>query len=93
MLQSFQHKGLRQLYELGHTKLLPAPYLSKIENMLGVIDQAETVDEIGVFPGWRLHELKGKFKGYWSITVSGNWRITFRFEDGDAFDLDFVDFL
>jgi proteic killer suppression protein len=43
-------------------------------------------------PGYRLHRLKGEWKGYWSVTISGNWRIVFRFEDGDAFDLDLVDY-
>jgi proteic killer suppression protein len=43
-------------------------------------------------PGYRLHRLKGEWKGYWSVTISGNWRIVFRFEDGDAFDRDLVDY-
>ena len=48
--------------------------------------------KLGYFPGWRLHPLKGELKGFWSVSVSGNWRVIFRFEDGDAFDLDFVDY-
>jgi proteic killer suppression protein len=43
-------------------------------------------------PGYRLHRLKGEWKGYWSVTISGNWRMVFRFEDGDAFDVDLVDY-
>jgi proteic killer suppression protein len=43
-------------------------------------------------PGYRLHPLRGRLKGMWSVTISGNWRIIFRFEDGDAFDVDLVDY-
>ncbi len=92
MIRYFRHKGLRQLYEEGDTKAMPAFVLSKIENMLSVIDQAETVDEIRLFPGWRLHPLKGSQKSFWSLMVTGNWRLIFRFEDGDAFDLDYIDY-
>ena len=92
MIRSFRHRGLRRLYETGGAKGLPAESITKLENMLGVIDQAETVAEIGIFPGWRMHRLKGEFQGFWSLTVTGNWRLIFRFEGGDAFDLDFVDY-
>ena len=47
---------------------------------------------MGLFPGWRLHPLKGDLKGLWSVTITGNWRVIFRFEDGDAFDVDLVDY-
>ena len=43
-------------------------------------------------PGYRLHPLKGRLKGYWSISISGNWRVIFRFEDGDAYDVDLIDY-
>ena len=52
----------------------------------------EDDQEVGLFPGWRLHPLKGDLKGFWSVTITGNWRLIFRFEDGDAFDLDLVDY-
>ncbi|RJP25815.1 MAG: peptidase [Candidatus Omnitrophota bacterium] len=92
MIRSFRHKGLRRLYEKGDTKDLPAGVIVKIENMLGVIDQAKKIEEIGLFPGWRLHNLKGGHEGSWSLTVTGNWRLIFRFENGDAFDLDYKDY-
>ena len=92
MIRTFRHRGLRRLYETGSAKGLPAESVGKLENMLGVIDQAESVAEIGIFPGWRMHRLKGEFQGFWSLTVTGNWRLMFRFERGDAFDLDFVDY-
>ncbi len=92
MIQSFRHRGLRRLYEEGIAKDLPIHVVAKIENMLAVIDQANAVDEIRLFPGWRLHKLKGDRKNVWSLTVTGNWRLIFRFENGDAFDLDYVDY-
>jgi toxin HigB-1 len=60
--------------------------------MLLAIHTAATVDDIAVVPGWRLHPLKGNLAGYWGLTVTGNWRLIFRFEDGDAFDLDLLDY-
>jgi toxin HigB-1 len=60
--------------------------------MLVAIDTAASVEEIGLFPGWRLHRLKGELSDYWSLTVSGNWRLIFRFEEADAYDLDLVDY-
>ena len=48
--------------------------------------------DVGLFPGWKLHPLKGDLKGFWSVTVTGNWRVIFRFEKGDAFDVDLVDY-
>jgi proteic killer suppression protein len=60
--------------------------------MLAQLDAAQALDQLRRFPGDRLHELKGQFKGRWSLTVSGNWHLVFRFEDGDAFDLDLVDY-
>ncbi len=60
--------------------------------MLAAIDTASAVEEIALFPGWRLHRLKGDLAGYWSLTVTGNWRVVFRFENGDALDLDLVDY-
>jgi proteic killer suppression protein len=60
--------------------------------MLHALDVAATIDEVETVPGWRLHPLKGDLRGYWSLSVSGNWRLVFRFENGDAFDLDLTDY-
>lgn len=60
--------------------------------MLLALAEAEEVGDLALFPGWRLHSLKGDLKGYWSLSVSGNWRLTFRFEDGDAYDVNLVDY-
>ncbi len=92
MIVSFRHKGLRKFYERSDAGGLPAQSAAKIKRMLSVIDTAQSVDEIGLYPGWRLHPLKGAYQGFWSLTVSGNWRIIFRFESGDAMELDYVDY-
>ena len=55
-------------------------------------DEAQAPSNMGLFPGWRLHPLTGNMTGFWSVTVSGNWRLIFRFEDGQAFDVDLVDY-
>jgi proteic killer suppression protein len=91
-IRSIRHRGLRRLYEDGDRRDLPAAQVEKISDILLAIDEAAHAKEVGLFPGWRLHPLKGELKGFWSVTVSGNWRVIFRFEEGDAFDLDFVDY-
>jgi toxin HigB-1 len=91
-IRSIRHRGLRRLYKNGDGRDLPATLVEKISDILLAIDEADRPDEVGLFPGWRLHPLKGELKGFWSVTVSGNWRVVFGFEEGDAFDLDFVDY-
>lgn len=80
------------MYETGDRRDLPAAQAEKISDILLAIDEAAHPQEVGLFPGWRLHPLKRELKRLWSVTVSGNWRVIFRFEEGDAFDLDLVDY-
>jgi toxin HigB-1 len=89
---TIRHKGLRRLYEKADRRGLPADVAAKIERMLAVMDEANEIAELDLFPGWRLHPLRGDLDGFWSLTVSGNWRLIFRFENGMAFDLDLVDY-
>jgi proteic killer suppression protein len=91
-IRSFRHKGLKRLYETGQGRDLPAALAQKLTDMLFALDEAERPLEVSLFPGWRMHQLKGEYKGFWSLTVSGNWRLIFRFEKGDAFDIDLVDY-
>jgi proteic killer suppression protein len=91
-IQSFRHKGLKRLFDEDDARGIQANFVGKLRDMLAAIDAASTVEEIALFPGWRLHRLKGDLAGHWSLTVSGNWRVVFRFESGDAFDLDLVDY-
>jgi toxin HigB-1 len=91
MIKSFQHKGLKRLFEKGDRRGVPAQLADKITRRLDAIDSAVQVTDLSL-PGFNLHELKGGRKGTWSITVSGNWRITFEFTGGDAYIVDFEDY-
>ncbi|HAH65279.1 MAG TPA: peptidase [Rhizobiales bacterium] len=91
-LRCFRHKGLRRLFESDDRRAIPASFADKLRDMLAAIDTANAVEDVGLFPGRRLHRLKGNPAVYWSVTVSGNWRVIFRFDEGDAFDLDLVDY-
>ena len=91
MIKSFQHKGLKRLFEKDDRRSVPAQLADKITRRLDAIDAAAQVTDLNL-PGFNLHELKGDRKGTWSITVSGNWRITFEFRDGDAYIVDFEDY-
>jgi len=91
-IRTFRHKGLKRLYEAGERRDIPAALAEKIADVLLAIDEATRPGDVGLFPGWRLHPLKGDLKGFWSVSVSGNWRVVFRFEKGDAFDVDLIDY-
>ncbi|KQZ99855.1 hypothetical protein ASD64_13615 [Mesorhizobium sp. Root157] len=91
MIASFRHKGLKKLYEQGDRSKIAADYADKIERILARLDQAADPADMDL-PGYRLHGLKGDLKGFWSVTVSGNWRIIFRFDDGHADDVDLIDY-
>lgn len=91
MIETFRHTGLRRLFERGDASRIRPDLVEKIENLLAVLDAAARPQELDL-PGYRLHPLKGDLKGYWAVTVRANWRIIFRFEDGNAFDVDFVDY-
>lgn len=92
MIKGFKHKGLKRLFENNETQGISAGQSQKLLDVLAAIDTAEEPGEVGLFPGWRLHPLKGNLKGFWSVTISGNWRVVFRFEKGDAHDLDLIDY-
>lgn len=91
MILTFRHKGLKKFFENGDAKGLPAQHLIRIRLVLTVLDTISELNEINI-PGGNLHPLKGDRKGQWSLTIKKNWRITFRFENGDAFDLDYEDY-
>jgi proteic killer suppression protein len=90
VIRSFRHRGLKRLWE-GDSSRISAALRDRIENVLAVLDSAAAPADADL-PGYRLHALKGRLKGHWSITISGNWRITFRMERGDAVDLDLTDY-
>ena len=91
MIVSFKHKGLKRLFEQNNRSGLRADLTDKIGRILSVLDAASAPQALDL-PGYRLHQLKGDRKGYWSLTVRANWRIVFRFENGRACDVDLVDY-
>jgi proteic killer suppression protein len=91
MIRSIKHRGLRRLYEDGDGRGVNANFRLKLEEILTLLDSAIQIDELNV-PGYRLHPLSGNLRSYWSVKVSGNWRVIFRFEDGYAEDVDLVDY-
>jgi proteic killer suppression protein len=91
MIVSFKHKGLKIFYEKGDASKLQPQHVSKIRLILTRLDAAKTVEELNV-PGYRLHELLGDLKGYWSIKVDKNYRIIFRNDNENNSDLDYIDY-
>jgi proteic killer suppression protein len=91
MIRNFRHRGLRRLYEHGDRRGIRPDVVAKVERILARLDASTTPDDMDA-PGFGLHPLTGDRKGLWAVTVSRNWRVIFRFEDGDAFDVDYVDY-
>ncbi len=91
MIHSFKHRGLKRFFEEGDSRRIPHDMLQRISLILARLDTAKTIEVMNVH-SYHLHEFKGDRKGIWSVTVRANWRITFQFEDGDAFDVNFEDY-
>ena len=91
MIHSFRHKGLERLYEKGDRRRIPPEYAAKVERILARLDVAAETRNMDL-PGYRLHQLSGDLKGFWSVTVSRNWRLIFRFDAGNAHDVDLIDY-
>ena len=93
-LVRFRHKGLRLLYEDGNVKGVPPAMADKLRKVLFVLETAADLDQASRFPGWKLHPLKGDLKGFWSLTVTGNWRLIFRYDEETniAGDIDLIDY-
>jgi proteic killer suppression protein len=91
MIRNFKHRGLKRFFVDGDKKLLDHHLTRRIDLLLSALDVAKAVSDMN-FPGAYLHELKGNRKGFWSVRVSGNWRITFRFEDEDAYEVNLEDY-
>jgi len=91
MIESFRHKGLRRLYEDDYRKALPPELVQRIREILTALEAAETLEGLNR-PTFRLHALRGERKGFWAVTVRANWRIVFRFAEGRASEIDFLDY-
>jgi proteic killer suppression protein len=91
MIRSFQHRGLKRLHELDDRSGIRPDTVDTVERILMVLDTATTPLALNI-PRYRLHRLRGNLKDFWSVTVRANWRIVFRFEGTDAFDVELVDY-
>ncbi len=91
MIKTFRHKGLRRFFADDDGSRLPPDMLERIRLILSTLHAAQTIEGLDL-PTFRLHHLKGDMKGLFSVTVRANWRIVFRFEDENAFDVDFIDY-
>ena len=91
MIRSFRHKGLEHFFYTGSRRGIQPENAEKIARMLDRLDASISPADMNL-PGYRLHELKGKDTGTWSVTVNGNWRITFEFDQKDAILADYKDY-
>lgn len=91
MIVSISHKSLRQYFEDGNGSKLPHEQLSKIARVLTALDAVSSEDDIKAL-GSGIHKLAGNMKDFWSIKISANYRIVFRFEGGNIFDIDYLDY-
>ncbi len=91
MIVSFRHRGLKALYESGRSRRVAPEHVRKLLDILAVLDRSRGPHDVDL-PGLGVHPLKGELKGHYAVTVSGNWRVTFRFKDGDAVDVDYLDY-
>ena len=91
MIKTFKHKGLRNLFENDNRKGIDPQHAEKLLDLLDRLESSVQVEDMK-FPGSGFHALKGDRKGEYSVTVSGNWRLTFTFQDGDAYDVNYEDY-
>ena len=91
MIKSFRHKGLQRFFETGSKAGIQASHAEKLRLQLVALDQAQKPEDMSA-PSWGLHPLRGDLKGYWAITVNGNWRLIFFFEGVNVILLDYLDY-
>jgi len=91
MIKSFRHKGLRKFFDTGSIAGVQASHAKRLRLQLAALDSAQSIEDMDI-PGFALHPLKGEMRGRWSISVNGNWRMTFEFQDGNAYVLDYEDY-
>jgi proteic killer suppression protein len=91
VIASFRHRGLKRLYENDDAGRISAEHVRRIRIIMAALEAAQSVEQLRTHT-FHLHALKGELKGFWAITVRANWRIIFRFEDGNAYDVDLVDY-
>jgi toxin HigB-1 len=90
-IKTFKHKGLKKFFETGTKSKINEAHIKKLELILDLLDSANNVHDMN-FPGSNFHPLKGEFKNFYSIHVSGNWVVIFQFKGNDAYDVDYLDY-
>lgn len=91
MIRAIRHKGLKRLYEDNDPRGVLSEHTAKLRDILARLDAASAVSDMDL-PGFRLHPLKGEWKGFWAVTVRANWRVIFRFAEDEALDVDYIDY-
>jgi proteic killer suppression protein len=91
MIRNFRHRGLKRLFEDGERTGIRPDLIEKVERILSRLEAASAASDMDI-PGYRLHRLRGNRKDFWAVTVSRNWRLIFRIENGNACDVDFMDY-
>ena len=91
MIKGFRHKGIKKFFETGSKKGIQPGHADRLSRQLTALNEADRVDDMDS-PGWDLHPLKGNLKDHWSVSVNGNWRMTFMFENGNAWLVDYQDY-
>ena len=91
MIKSFRHKGIKQFFETGNQSGIFTTHAAKLRRQLAQLNAASEALHMKI-PGWDLHPLSGNLKDHWSVSVNGNWRLTFTFENKDAVLVDYQDY-
>lgn len=91
MITSFRHKGIERFFKTGSKAGIQPKHAAKLESQLTLLNVAKKPEEMDI-PAWRLHALRAELNGHWSVSVNGNWRLTFAFEGEDAILIDYQDY-
>ena len=91
MIKKFKHKGLKKLYDTGSRQGIKPEHFKQLRLILARLDASQSPQDMNL-PGLDLHPLKGPYEGFWSVSVSGNWRVVFRFENNNPIDVDYLDY-
>jgi toxin HigB-1 len=91
MIKRFRNKGLKRLYDTGSVQGVKPEHVNRLRLILARLDASQSPQDMGL-PGLNLHQLRGKQKGFWAVSVSGNWRVIFKFENNDVVDVDYLDY-
>jgi proteic killer suppression protein len=91
VIKSFRHKGLKKLYEAGSQQGINPDHVNRLRLILSRLDASQSPQDMDL-PGLNLHPLKGEYKSFWAVSVSGNWRVIFKFEAGRATDVNYLDY-